>query len=241
MIRKLTLKSPLKSPALFLLIAFAFCLTPFANAQISPNLGQTDRWMKGAQAAMERNEYETANSIFRDLIDSGLPLPEEMPYFFAETLFELKQYDNSANFLNKYLELSGFAGDHYQGAQELQKKLAGPLNEIKVCQLCDRRGYRYKVCFTCDGARQIEQDCDYCKAKGVVGCSRCSGSGMITRVNIFKIVEYFECERCNGNGRLTCPVCEGSLKEVSSCRTCNGSGKLSSENLCDHKEESHVH
>lgn len=241
MIRKLTLKSPLKSPALFLLIAFAFCLTHFANAQISPNLGQTDRWMKGAQAAMERNEYETANSIFRDLIDSGLPLPEEMPYFFAETLFELKQYDNSANFLNKYLELSGFAGDHYQGAQELQKKLAGPLNEIKVCQLCDRRGYRFKVCFTCEGARQIEQDCDYCKAKGVVGCSRCSGSGMITRVNIFKIVEYFECERCSGNGRLTCPVCEGSLKEVSSCRTCNGSGKLSSENLCDHKEESHAH
>jgi len=44
-----------------------------------------------------------------------------MPYFFAETLFELKQYDNSANFLNKYLELAGFAGDHYKGAQELQK------------------------------------------------------------------------------------------------------------------------
>jgi hypothetical protein len=100
--------------------------------------------MKGSIAAMERKEYETANSIFKDLIDSGLPLAAEMPYFFAETLFELKQYDNSANFLNKYLELAGFAGDHYKGAQELQKRLNIPPSKINDCQLCDRRGYRYK-------------------------------------------------------------------------------------------------
>jgi len=221
------------------IISIAFCQVSLA--QIGPNLGQTDHWMKGAKAALERNDYETANSIFRNLIDSGQPLPEEMPYLFAETLFELKQYDNSANFLNKYLELTGFTGENYKGAQELQKRLEIPLTVIQQCQLCDRRGYRYKTCFTCEGKRQIEQDCHYCKAKGVVGCSRCSGSGMITRMNIFKIVEYFECERCSGKGRLTCPVCEGTLKEVSSCHTCNGSGKLSSEDLCDHVAETHEH
>ncbi|MBN7816833.1 molecular chaperone DnaJ [Algoriphagus sp. YJ13C] len=210
--------------------------------QIGPNLGQTDSWMKSAVAAMERNDYQAANGIFRNLIDSGLPLPEEMPYYFAETLFQLGQYDNSANFLNKYLELSGFTGDHYKGAQELQKKLEGPLHDIQSCQLCDRKGYRYKVCFTCDGNKQIEQECSYCKAKGVVGCSRCGGTGMITKKNIFNIVEYFECERCSGKGRLTCPVCNASLKEVSACRTCGGSGRLASEVLCDHKaEEEHTH
>ena len=50
-------------------------------------------------------DYQTANSIFRNLIESGLPLPDEMPYYFSETLFALGQYDNSSNFLNKYLEL----------------------------------------------------------------------------------------------------------------------------------------
>ncbi|WP_245786786.1 tetratricopeptide repeat protein [Algoriphagus aquimarinus] len=226
-----------------LLLSFVFTLAfgQVTLAQIGPNLGQTDHWMKGAKAAIERNDYETANSIFRNLIDSGQPLPEEMPYLFAETLFQLKQYDNSANFLNKYLELTGFTGSHYKGAQELQHRLETPLKEIQECQLCDRRGYRYQTCFTCDGTRQIEQECHYCKAKGVVGCSRCNGSGMITKMNIFKIVEYFECERCSGKGRLTCPVCEGSLKEVSSCRTCGGSGKLSSEDVCDHVEEAHEH
>jgi hypothetical protein len=35
-----------------------------------------------------------------------------MPYFLAETFFELKQYGKGANFLNKNLELAGFAGDN---------------------------------------------------------------------------------------------------------------------------------
>ncbi|MDF2157909.1 molecular chaperone DnaJ [Algoriphagus sp. CAU 1675] len=197
--------------------------------------------MKGATAAMERKDYETANSIFRNLIDSGLPLPEEMPYLFAETLFELGQYDNSSNFLKKYLELTGFNGDNYEGAKELEKRLEGPLKEIQACQLCDRNGYRFETCSTCQGKQQLEQECNYCKAKGIIGCSRCAGTGMITKKNIFNIIEYFECERCSGKGRLTCPECNGSLKELSACRTCSGSGKISSELICNHKELPHEH
>lgn len=211
------------------------------QAQAIPNLGQTDRWMKGALAAMERNEFETANSIFRNLIDSGLPLPEEMPYYFAETLFQLKQYDNSQNFLNKYLELSGFRGENYQSAQELKKKLAQPIAEIKACDLCTIQGYRYETCENCMGKQKIEQSCSYCRAVGVVGCSRCVGSGMITKRNIFNIVEYFECERCNGKGRLTCPTCEGTKVETSNCRVCDGSGKTPTEVVCDHKATEHQH
>lgn len=197
--------------------------------------------MKGALAAMERSDYETANSIFRNLIESGLPLPPEMPYYFAETLFELKQFDNSQNFLNKYLELNGFRGENYEGAQELKQKLEKPLTEIQQCQLCNAQGYRYQTCDNCQGAQQIEQSCSYCKSAGVVGCSRCAASGMITKRNIFNIVEYFECERCSGKGRLTCPTCKGTKVEKSDCRVCGGSGKLATETVCDHQEQAHEH
>ncbi|MFN3996443.1 molecular chaperone DnaJ [Algoriphagus sp.] len=221
---------------LFILLA----LPSFESfAQSGPNLGQTDRWMKGALAALERKDYQTANSIFRNLIDSGLPLPDEMPYYFSETLFQLGQFDNSSNFLNKYLELTGFKGENYQGAKELQEKLKKPIEEIQTCQLCDRRGYRFASCFTCDGSKQIEQDCNYCKSKGIVGCSRCAASGLIKKVNVFNIVEFFECERCSGKGRLTCPECEGSGREVSDCKTCMGSGHIASDAICDHKEHDH--
>lgn len=203
-------------------------------AQSPLHLGETSKLMKNALASMEKKDYQKANAYFREIIDSNIPIPQEMPYYFAETLFELKQYDNSANFLNKYLEINGFKGDNYEYAKALEKKLVAPLNEIKSCKLCDRRGYRYKTCFTCEGTKSIEQDCGYCKGAGIVGCSRCAGSGLVTKKNIFDIIEYFECERCEGKGRLTCPSCEGSKLEVSACRTCQGSGRLHSEIICNH-------
>lgn len=228
-------ESKVRSIYFFPLFLLFLSICSLSHAQGVPNLGQTDRWMKGAMAAMERNDFETANSIFRNLIESGLPLPEEMPYFFAETLFELKQYDNSANFLQKYFELNGFRGENYQSAKELEQRLESPLQAILQCQLCDRKGYRNESCPTCHGAQKTEQDCSYCKAKGVVGCSKCAATGMITKKNIFNIWEYYECDRCAGKGRLTCPTCEGSLKEVSDCKTCKGSGSVPSEIICDHQ------
>ena len=208
-----------------------------AVGQVQPNLGQTSRLMREALTAMEANDYQTANARFRQIIDSNAPIPPEMPYYFAETLFELKQYDNSANFLNKYLEINGFKGDNYTYAKELEQKLKKPLDEIRTCEYCDRRGYRYKICFTCEGSKEIQQDCSYCKGKGIVGCSRCAGSGLVTKKNVFNIVEYFECERCDGNGRLTCPTCQGTKLEISACKTCQGSGRLNSEKICDHTAE----
>ena len=221
----------------FLLLGLQGFLVLSASAQV--NLGQTDRWMKGALAAMERSDYQTANSIFRNLIDSGLPLPEEMPYYFSETLFQLGQYDNSQNFVNKYLELTGFTGQNYEAATRLKEKLKVPIAQILACEQCDRRGYRYESCTTCLGKKELEQACNYCKAKGVVGCSRCGASGMIKKVNVFNIIDFYECERCAGKGRLACPTCSGSGKEVSACKSCEGSGKTASTALCNH--EAHVH
>lgn len=220
-----------------LLLALSCCISLSTFAQV--NLGQTDRWMKGALAAMERSDYQTANSIFRNLIDSGLPLPDEMPYYFSETLFQLGQYDNSSNFVGKYLELTGFTGQNYEAASRLKAKLKAPLALIEACDRCDRRGYRYGICFVCEGKKESEQGCSYCKAKGIVGCSRCGATGMIKKVNVFNIVELFECERCAGKGRLTCPACEGDGKEISECKTCTGAGQLATDQLCDHRPHQH--
>jgi hypothetical protein len=235
---------PIRIPVTFLCFLTVALLNCYnVVGQVQPNLGQTSRLMKEALAAMEARDYLTANARFRDIIDSNSPIPPEMPYYFAETLYELKQYDNSANFLNKYLEINGFKGDNYEYAKQLEQKLKKPLDEIRACQLCDRRGYRYKTCFTCEGSKEIEQECTYCKGKGIIGCSRCAGSGLVTKKNVFNIVEYFECERCDGNGRLTCPTCEGTKVEIGACRTCQGTGRLNSEKICNHvedTEEAHV-
>lgn len=223
---------------LYLILAICIIMPMMAHAQMKPNLGQTSRLMNAAVKAMDEGQYEKANNLFREIIDSRVPIPPEMPYYFAETLFHLEQYDNSANFLNKYLEVNGFKGDNYEAAKALEQKLITPLSDIKVCQLCDRKGYRFEVCSTCHGEKSLEQACHVCKGHGIVGCSRCAGAGTVTKKTVFNIMEYFECERCSGAGRLSCPVCEGNKIIHSTCRICSGTGKLATSNICDHHEHS---
>ncbi|AGA79554.1 tetratricopeptide repeat protein [Echinicola vietnamensis] len=215
-------------------------LQSVALAQGRPSLGRTDRLMEMAKTSIANSEYEKANYYFRQIIESSASIPPEMPYYFAETLYELKQYDNSSKFLSKYLEINGFKAENYEAAKALENKLKAPLEAIASCKLCDTKGYRYQACPTCHGKKVIEQDCSLCKGRGIVGCSRCKATGIVTKKNVFNITEYYQCTRCKGEGRLTCPRCDGSLKEVSACHTCSGFGEVHSEELCDHQEH-HEH
>lgn len=228
------------NPKIHFKISFTFifiscCLFGNLEAQVRPNLGNTSRLMNSALAEMEKGDYQKANTFFRQIIESNQPIPPEMPYFFAETLFQLEQYDNSQNFLSRYLQINGFRGENYQKAKDLEERLKEPLKAIQACDLCDRRGYRYALCTTCEGEKKISQPCNYCRGRGAVGCNRCFGKGLVTRRNIFNIVEYHECGQCSGQGKHTCPQCEGSLEEVSDCRTCNGLGRMVEENVCNHQ------
>jgi DnaJ-class molecular chaperone len=205
------------------------------HSMAQSSIGGAGRLMTLALVEMEKGRFDKANDYFRQIIDGELNIPREMPYYFAKTLYELEQYDNSNNFLEKYLQINGYRGDNYEAAIQLQNQLKKPLEEIKNCEYCDIRGYEYVVCEICKGEQQIHQTCNYCKGKGIVGCSRCAGKGIVSKKNVFNIIEYFECERCSGNGRLTCPECEGKKSIEADCNTCQGMGKLIGEQICNHQ------
>lgn len=232
------LNKPLFSfPKIILVSGLLFLFGLQGHAQVKPSLGSSSRLMNSALSEMDKGNFENANAYFRQIIESNLPIPPEMPYFFAETLYHLGQFDNSSTFLEKYLEINGYQGDNYEQAKILQKKLKTYLDEITNCKFCDYRGYRYYGCPTCNGNRILEQSCSFCRAKGVVGCNKCMGNGLVTKRNIFNIIEYHECDKCGGEGRLGCPRCNGRLVEVSDCRTCNGQGRLISDEICTHQAE----
>ncbi|MDN3670748.1 molecular chaperone DnaJ [Echinicola jeungdonensis] len=205
------------------------------QAQVKPHLGNTSHLLQQAKAQMQAEEFEKANYYFRQIIESGVPIPTEMPYFFAKTLFELKQYDNSSKFLKKYLEINGEGAQQYKMAKTLEAQLESPLEAIKNCSLCNEHGYQYQTCSNCKGEKKIESSCSLCKGKGIIGCSHCVGTGLITKKNIFNITEYFECRNCNGKGRLICPECKGSLVETRPCQSCLGTGKIPTDILCKHQ------
>lgn len=213
---------------------FLFSLTVL-HAQVRPALGGSSRLFNNALAEMEKGNYEQANTFFRQIVESGLPISPEMPYYFAVTLFELGQYDNSLNFIKRYLQINGRNATNYGQAKELEKKLEAPIKAILECQFCNNQGYRILTCSTCEGKKQIIQDCNFCRGRGMVGCNKCFGKGLLTKRNVFNLIEYYECDKCSGEGKHTCPICYGNLKELSDCRTCQGKGIISSEEICNHQ------
>ncbi|RZS97407.1 molecular chaperone DnaJ [Cecembia calidifontis] len=219
----------------FLSIFFSLLSFSELSAQVRPALGGSSRLYNNALAEMEKGNYEQANTYFRQIIESGLPISPEMPYHFAVTLFELGQYDNSLNFIKRYLQINGRNAPNYEQAKELEKKLEAPIKAILECQFCNNQGYRIHTCPTCEGKKQILQDCSLCRGRGLVGCNKCYGKGLLTKRNVFNIVEYLECDKCKGEGKHTCPTCDGNLKQFSDCRTCQGMGVISSEEICNHQ------
>ncbi|PSL07396.1 molecular chaperone DnaJ [Cecembia rubra] len=219
----------------FLGVFFLLCGFSELSAQVRPALGGSSRLYTNALAEMEKGNYEEANAYFRQIVESGLPISPEMPYHFAVTLYELGQFDNSLNFIKRYLQINGRNAPNFDKAKELEKKLEAPIKAILDCQYCNNQGYRIQDCPTCDGKKQLLQDCSLCKGRGLVGCNKCFGKGLLTKRNVFNLTEYYECDKCKGQGKHSCPVCNGNLKEFSDCRTCQGNGFVSSEELCNHQ------
>ena len=87
--------------------------------------------MSRAIEEMNSGQYAEANVTFRKMLASKKVLPTNMSYFFAETLYMIKQFHNSENFVNKYLKLAGKGGDYYDQAVGLQKLLEDKKTEIR--------------------------------------------------------------------------------------------------------------
>jgi len=172
-------------------------------------------------------------------ITLGLPLPEEMPYFFAETLYELSIW-STVQIFNKYLGVTVALSDSLVKVRKNFSWTGAPLKmRLKLAQLCDERAHSYKVCFTLRGSSTNRQDCTIAKARGVVGCSRCKRARNDHRVNIFQKTSWIlRMWRCDAIGRLTCPcLWRESQRSEFLCRTCEDSGDNFREIFCDHREE----
>lgn len=217
-------------------ILIFFLLFNLDNSSAQDQKETLNFYYENAQKAMKNGDYETANTQFRRILKLGVKLPSEMPYLFAKTLYEVGQYQNSQSFLDKYFEIMGKAGTYYQNAEELKKLLALQLNKSLSCQYCDLSGYRLETCMTCNGKKQLLKDCDYCEAKGKVGCTACSGDGVLIQLGAMGNRSYKTCHQCKGEGINVCPVCEGDKELYTYCPNCLGSGSTSTEKICNHTE-----
>lgn len=214
-----------------------FCLSLYssAKAQSSKTNYILQEKMKLAVNYMSDSNYNAANNAFRNILKTEKVLPKNFSYYFSETLYHLGQYENSHNFLEKYLTLNGKRGDFFKEAEYLEELLDKQINKISHCRLCDVRGYLFTTCSLCDGDKTALVDCHKCKAIGVVNCKKCKGEGVVITTNTLGDNVYKSCDRCESKGSHYCDLCNGTKQILSPCRLCLGSGMEATSTLCTHK------
>lgn len=216
-------------------IAILLISLPYlASGQIN-----TDRQVKlrteEAKKLMNEGHYESAYNAFRKILNSGKVLPTNLSYYFSETLYHLGQYQNSQNFINKYLKITGKGGDYYQEANELSKLLTDKFSLIESCELCDISGYRLIPCTRCNGVKSIVESCHICSSTGISSCKKCEGEGVLIVTDVFDEKKYQTCDKCRGEGYHTCETCLGNKSIKLNCPVCLGSGHEKSATICDHQ------
>ncbi|MGK7397203.1 MAG: molecular chaperone DnaJ [Candidatus Cyclobacteriaceae bacterium M3_2C_046] len=218
------------------IIILLFLLGSLVNApaQTGDNTRLQELMQQGKQL-MDQEEYQQANLVFRKILTLNIIIPSEFCYYFANTLYQTRQYQNSKNFIKKYYELTGTTGDFYKNVIRLEVNVDLELARISNCNLCSDEGYVLQTCHHCNGLGEHTLPCPYCKEKGKVSCSLCTGEGVLIKTNLFSEKEYHTCHKCEGTGAVTCPTCQGEKTVVQTCSICEGTGKEATNQICHHQ------
>ncbi len=193
--------------------------------------------MNKAKAEMKAENYTAANKTFRKALATRKILPTDLSYLFAETLYVVHQYQNSLNFVDKYLGLAGQGGNYYEKAIELKELLNAEFNKIKNCNYCNLSGYRYVTCYNCEQEGTTTETCYNCKGSGKTVCPKCLGEGVYITFNSFSGKQYKECGVCEGKAYIICTICHGEHILTGICSVCLGTGKIASSVICSHEQK----
>ena len=197
---------------------------------------QVSQLTKEAKELMDEGHYKAAYKAFRAILDSEKVLPTNLSYYFSETLYHLGQYQNSQNFLDKYLKITGTGGDYYHKANTLLRLLTDKFNEIAACSFCDISGYQLISCTYCNGAKHLVESCHICSGVGIIDCKKCGGEGILIMVGVLDEKKYQTCDRCLGERFHTCTTCLGTKSIKRNCPVCIGSGLEKTTTICNHKK-----
>ncbi len=224
-----------------ILLVISYAQLPSTRAQ-SPKIPPPQQFtnevvalVDKAKLLMDEGNYEEANVYFRKALATKRVLPSSMSYYFAETLFVIHQNQNAKNFIDKYIELVGQGGDHFDKAIRLKSLIESQFDEIKNCGFCNFSGYRYVVCDNCNGLGQTVEVCYNCNGNGLIMCPKCIGRGVLITSNTFGEQFYSSCDLCTSRGYITCTICHGDKELSGRCNVCLGTGKKVSKTICNHQ------
>ena len=152
---------------------------------------ETLRQLDSGVYYMDQEQYALANEKFKYVLQNVTSVPSDLTFYFGKNSFFLKQYKQSIDWLNKYIQLKGTTAQFYDEATEwLRQAEAEYLKEkstaaVKTQQILSNN-----------------YDID-CGPTGKVTCPVCQGNHVIVRKGAFGD-SFKTCPYCNEHGILTC-------------------------------------
>lgn len=140
---------------------------------------------------MNQGLYAQADEKFLYVLNNIKGVPSDLTFYFGKNSFYLSKFKQSADWLNKYIQLKGTTGQHYSEALDLLKKA-----EAEV--LVERSKEATKVKQVLSQSYDID-----CGPTGKVICPVCKGTTVIIKKGAFGN-EYKSCQYCDKHGQLTC-------------------------------------
>lgn len=161
------------------------------------------RQMDSAIYYMDMGEYTIADAKFKYVLTNIKAVPSELAYQFGKNSYFLKQYSQSIDWLNKYIQLKGTNGQYSKDAVAWLRKAEAEMLAARVKEA--------------ENTRQVHSS-DYeidCGPTGKVICPVCRGDHVIIKKGAFGD-DYRTCPYCNEHGILTCEeynlLVKGELK-----------------------------
>lgn len=146
--------------------------------------------MDAGEQKMKQGKYAEAQRDFIFIIENKKVLPSNLAYFFGRNSYHLKEYKQSINWLNKYIQLKGTKGIYYEEA-------------VNFLDLAEEEYMKLHRQDTEEMLAQMENEDYDCGGLDKMICPVCKGSGVIISSGPFDKI-YKTCPYSLGESYLSC-------------------------------------
>lgn len=171
--------------AIFILLAGSMTI---AHGQILKS--ELNRRVDVGEEMMLGGSYDSADMQFTVVLKNLKPLPAKMAYFYGRNSYHLGKHKRAINWLNKYIQLTGARGIHYEETVEY-------LGLAEAAFIKERQTNAQAVS---DELANVEFDCGGLEK---MLCPVCGGTGVVLEQGTFEPV-YKTCPYSLGEGFLSC-------------------------------------
>ncbi len=149
------------------------------------------RVLDSAVVMMELEEYSAADEKMVYVLNNLKAIPSDFCFYFGKNSFHIGKYRQSADWLNKYIQLKGTSGQYYTETVKWLDEAEKKILELRKQEIVHANEIL---------SRSFDIDCG---PSGKVLCPICKGATVIIKKGLMED-EYKNCTYCDKHGAMNC-------------------------------------